>query len=88
VASGSITDNDGSSTVSVAVTDSSGAEQGSDPIAFTITRGGNIWSSIVVNLRWSGTATLGSDYTLTASGGTLAANGLSITLAPGVASTS
>ena len=60
----------------------SGAEQGSDPISFTITRTGNLWSNVVVNLGWSGTATLGADYAVSATGGTLSANGTTLTLAP------
>ena len=82
-ANGSIIDNDGSATVSIAATDNAGAEQGSDPIVFTVTRGGNIWSNVVVNLGWTRTATFGTDYTATVTGGTLAANGLTLTLAPG-----
>ena len=82
---GSILDNDGSSTVSVSAADASGAEAAADPIAFTVTRTGNLWSSIVVNLGWSGTATFGTDYTVTVTGGTLSANGATLTLAPGSA---
>ena len=36
-----------------------------------------------MNLTWSGTATYGTDYTVTASGGTLSANGQQLTLASG-----
>ena len=53
----------------------SGAEQGSDPID-SRSRGRTRFKQIVVNLTWSGTATLGADYTVSASGGTLSANGL------------
>jgi hypothetical protein len=70
----------------VSATDASGAEAGANPIVITVTRGGNIWSSIVVNLGWSGTASLGSDYTVSATGGTLSGNNLTLTLAPGVTS--
>jgi hypothetical protein len=83
-ATGSITDNDGTPSVSIAATDASGAEQGSDPIVFTVTRSGNAFTQIVVNLTWGGTATLGTDYTVTATGGTLSANSLQLTLAVGV----
>ena len=40
----------------------------------------------MVNLTWGGSATLTSDYTLTAVGGTLAADGSTLTLASGVTS--
>jgi hypothetical protein len=84
-ASGTITDND-TPVVSLAATDSSGAEQGTDPIVFSLTRGGSSSTSITVNLVWSGSAILTTDYAVSATGGTLAANGLSITLAAGVTS--
>ena len=71
--------------VTVDATDPTGVEQGADPIVFTITRTGSS-ATIVVALGWSGTAIRGTDYTITATGGTLAADGLSITLGPGVTS--
>jgi len=85
-ASGSILDND-SSIVSVTATDASGAEQGSDTLTFRITRGGALNGSITVALAWTGTATLGSDYTVAvnvAPGVTLSPDKLSLTLAAGV----
>jgi hypothetical protein len=84
-ASGTITDND-TPVVSLAATDSSGAEQGTDPIVFSLTRGGSSSTSITVNLVWSGSAVLTTDYTVSATGGTLASNRLSITLAAGATS--
>ena len=56
--------------VSVAATDAAGAEQGSDPIVFTITRSGSLTNQVVVNLTWSGAAVFGTDYTVTVTGGT------------------
>src|SRR5262249_53353217 len=61
-ASGSIADNDGTPSVSVAATDSTGGEQNQDPITFTVTRTVNPNTQIAVNLTWSGTATLVTDY--------------------------
>ena len=78
-------DSNTTASVSVTATDANGAEQAQDPVVFTITRSGSTANAITVNLGWSGTATLTSDYTLTASGGTL--NGTSsITLGAGVSS--
>jgi len=86
-ATGTITivDDDPAPVVSVTATDAAGAEQASDPIRFTVTRSANLNGAIVVNLAWSGTATYGTDYTVSATGGTLSANGLQLTLASGVA---
>ena len=83
-ADGTITDNDGTPSVAVVATDASGAEQGSDPIVFTVTRTVNLFRQIVVTLAWSGTATLTTDYTVTVVGGTLSSNKLQLTLASGV----
>ena len=77
-ATGTIADND--ALVTVTATDPSGAEQGQDPIVFTVTRSNYLTGNIIVNLTWSGTATLGTDYTLSSSGGTLSANGLTLTM--------
>jgi hypothetical protein len=82
-ASGTIADND-TPVVSASSTDASGAEQGSDPITFTVTRNASTGTSITINLAWNGTATLGTDYTVTAVGGTLSANSLQLTLGSGV----
>jgi Ca2+-binding RTX toxin-like protein len=84
-ASATITDND-TPLVSIAATDAAGAEQASNTIVFTLTRGGNSSTSITVNLGWSGTAVLTTDYAVSATGGTLASNRLSITLASGATS--
>jgi hypothetical protein len=84
-ATGTIIDND-TPLVSVAATDASGAEQASDPIVFSLTRAGSPSTSITVNLVWSGTAVLTTDYAVTATGGTLASNRLSIILAAGATS--
>ena len=85
-ASGTITDNDGTPRVSVGATDASGAEQGSDPIVFTVTRDTNLFPQITITLGWSGTATSNTDYAVTVTGGTLSSNKLQLTLAAGVAS--
>ena len=77
-ASGSIADND--TAVSVAATDSAGAEQLKDPIVFTVTRTGIVSGSTIVGLGWSGTA-LPADYTVTASGATLGSNASTLTFA-------
>ena len=68
---------------SVAATDAAGAEQGSDPIVFTITRSASLTNQVVVNLTWSGAAVFGTDYTVTVTGGTLSANGSTLTLPAG-----
>ena len=72
--------------INVAATDAAGAEQSQNTITFTVTRTVNTTVTTVVNLGWGGTATLTADYTLTASGGTLAANFLTLTFAPGQSS--
>ena len=64
IANGSIIDNDGSATVSIARPTTPAPRPEANPIVFTVTRGGNIWSNVVVNLGWTGTATLGTDYTV------------------------
>jgi hypothetical protein len=82
-ASGTIADNDLPAVVSIAGTDTNGAEQGLNPIVFTVTRTVTPNTQIVVNLAWSGAATFGTDYTVTVAGGTLSANGLQLTLLSG-----
>jgi len=62
-------------TVSVAATDASGAEQAQNPIVFTVSRSSST-GTLAVGIQWSGAATLGSDYTVTVSGGTLSGNTL------------
>ena len=47
---------------------------------------GRLNTAVTINLGWGGSATLTTDYTLTASGGTLGANGSTLTLAAGVTS--
>jgi Ca2+-binding RTX toxin-like protein len=83
-ASGSITDNDGPASVSIVATQSAGAEQNQVPIIFTVTRGTNVFSAITIGLGWSGTATRGTDYTVTVTGGTLNNNQTTLSLASGV----
>src|SRR5678815_3921130 len=70
--------------VTIAASDAGGSETAPDSIVFVITRTTVLTSAITINLSWSGTATLTSDYSVSATGGTLAANAQSITLAAGV----
>lgn len=56
-----ITDND-AATVTVAATDASAAEPGTDTGLFTVTRTGSTAAALTVNFSISGTATSGSDY--------------------------
>ncbi|HEX4996660.1 MAG TPA: Calx-beta domain-containing protein, partial [Terriglobia bacterium] len=81
-----ILNDDAAPQVSVAIIDATGSEQNRDPLAFAITRTANLTGDIVVNLSWAGTATLISDYTLSVTGGVLAANGSTLTLASGATS--
>ncbi|HQF94492.1 MAG TPA: Calx-beta domain-containing protein [Microthrixaceae bacterium] len=64
-------------TVSVAVTDATGAETGSDPIVFTVTRTGSTSAALAVNVNLGGTAT-SADYTVVVTGGTLTGGVLTI----------
>jgi Calx-beta domain/Matrixin len=71
-----INNDDVASVVTVAATDASGSEPGSEKISFTVTRTTNLNGALTVNLAWGGTASA-SDYT----------GGVStVTLADGVAS--
>jgi hypothetical protein len=81
---GTITDNEPPS-VSVTPTDAAGAEQGSGPIVFTVTRTGSTTGTLAVTLTWTGTAALTTDYAIAAAGGTLSNNGLTLTFAAGSA---
>jgi hypothetical protein len=83
-ASGTIIDND--VTISAAVTDGAGSETPGDPIVFTVNRAGTTGTT-VVNLTWTGAATLTADYTVVASGTgvTLSADSLTLTFDPGAA---
>ena len=84
-ASGTIADNDAWPVITITAADSAGGESGQDPITLEITRTGTLDTTITVALAWSGTAALGSDYTVMASGGTLSADGTQLILAAGVA---
>ena len=83
-ATGTIDDND-TPVITVNTSDGSGAEQGLDPVVFTVTRSGNTAVSTAVTLAWSGLATLTTDYTVAVSGTgvTLSANRLTLTFAAG-----
>ncbi|HEX5591393.1 MAG TPA: Calx-beta domain-containing protein [Candidatus Limnocylindrales bacterium] len=80
-----ITNDDAQPTVSLAATDASAGEAGSNVGVFTITRAANLTGSLVIGLAWSGTAST-ADYSVSVSGGTLAADRSSITMSGGVAS--
>jgi hypothetical protein len=71
-------------TVSVEATTATADEVGAVPGVFTITRTVTTQTELTVLLSWSGTATYGSDYTLTVTGGTLSADRSTLLLAAGV----
>ena len=68
--------------VSAAATDSSGSEQGPDPIVFTVSRTGPTGAALIVNVGWTGAAASG-DYTIAVAGGTLSADRATLTIAAG-----
>jgi chitinase len=72
--------------VSLTVSDPSAGETGPNTGSFTITRATNPTGTIVINLTWGGTATHGSDYTVSATGGTLSADRTTLIMADGVGS--
>jgi hypothetical protein len=79
-----ITNDDLAPVVSISATDASGAEQGQDPVKFTVTRSTNLVGAATVNLAWGGTAAA-ADYTAsTSAGGTISGN--TLTIAAGVGS--
>ncbi|HLL93783.1 MAG TPA: Calx-beta domain-containing protein, partial [Spirosoma sp.] len=72
-------------TVSITATDATGAEAGSDPVTFRITRTGSTTDPLSVSYTVGGTATNGTDYTPTMAGTATIAAGqpsVDITLAP------
>ncbi len=68
--------------VTVAVADALGAEAGSNPIVFTVTRTGITTGATSVTLVWSGSALTG-DYTVAVTGATISANRLTLTFGAG-----
>ena len=65
--------------VTAVATDSTGSEQGQDPLTFVVSRSGSTASSLTVTLDWStGSATYGTDYTVTVAGGSISANGTTL----------
>jgi len=85
-ASATIADNDPVPTsVTLTASDAGATEAAGNAGAYTLTRSTST-GSLTVALAWSGNATLGSDYTLTATGGTVAANGTTFTFSAGVTS--
>ncbi|MDO9175785.1 MAG: Calx-beta domain-containing protein, partial [Actinomycetota bacterium] len=82
-----IQNDDAAPSVSVTTIDATGAEAATpNPITFTVARSANLVGDITVNLGWGGTAAPGTDYTVSASGGTLSADRLTLTLAANVTS--
>jgi len=67
--------------VSVAASDPAGAERGSDPLVFTVTRSGSTAAALEVQLNVGGTASA-SDYVVSVTGGTY--SGGVLTVAAGV----
>jgi hypothetical protein len=54
--------------------------------SFTVTRAANSAGALTIALTWSGTATAGADYSVTAAGATLSTDRSTLTLASGAAS--
>jgi hypothetical protein len=77
-----VDDDTPSPAVSVAATDAAGSEAAQNPIVFAVTRSSST-GTLAVGVAWSGAATLGADYTVTVSGGTL--SGGTLTFAAGSA---
>ncbi|MBI3417784.1 MAG: hypothetical protein HY043_21035 [Verrucomicrobia bacterium] len=70
----------GPPTVTIAVTDSSASETGSDTGSFTVTRTGSTANALTVNFSVSGSATSGSDYQALGSSVTIPANATGATI--------
>ncbi|MEZ0607220.1 cellulose binding domain-containing protein [Fibrella sp. WM1] len=71
--------------VSITATDAAGAEAGSDPVTFTLSRTGSTDADLTVNYTIGGTATNGTDYTPALSGVVVIPAGqssVSLTLTP------
>jgi hypothetical protein len=79
-----ITNDDLAPVVSIAATDAAGAEQGLNPIAFTVTRTTNLVGAINVGLAWGGSATA-ADYNVSLSAGA-SISGNVLTIPSGVGS--
>jgi hypothetical protein len=80
-----ITNDDVRPAIALTATDAGGAEQGQDPVVFTVTRTVNLAGTLAVALSWGGQAARGADYTVSVSAGaTLSADGLTLTLDDGV----
>jgi hypothetical protein len=72
-------------TVTLVTTDDVATELSLTSGTFELRRTGDTSSTLVVNLTWTGTGALGGDYTLSATGGTISADGLTATFAAGSA---
>ena len=84
-ATASIADNDVAAlpTLTATATDANGSETAPNTITFVLTRATATGTAFMANLQWAGTAGYGTDYTVSASAGTLAANGSTLTFAVG-----
>ena len=78
-----VTNDDTTVTVSVGVTDSSASEVGADPATFVVTRDVAIADTLQVRITWSGTAVRGVDYSVSVTGGSLSADGRTLTFSAG-----
>ncbi len=79
-ASGTITDDEGLPTISVAVSPSSVTEDGATNLVYTFTRTGATTSALTVNYATSGTATAASDFTGTSASIVIPAGAASATV--------
>ncbi|MCI0535950.1 MAG: hypothetical protein L0Z50_12060 [Verrucomicrobiales bacterium] len=81
-----IVDDDTPPAVTIVATTATASETNPGaPLAFVVTRTGNTTDAVTINLSRAGTATFNTDYNFAATGGTLSANGLTLTLSAGVA---
>lgn len=81
-----ITNDDPLPVITVSVADDAGAEEGSDPIRFTVGRTNNLEGAVSVGLSWTGAAALGADYVISVTGGALSSDGRVLTLPSGATS--
>ena len=81
-----IVDDDGPQVVTVTAVSPFAAEAGPVAATFTVARGTNVSNALDVALAWGGSATAIADYVLSVSGGTLSADGMTLTIAAGARS--
>jgi Ca2+-binding RTX toxin-like protein len=84
-ASGVVTilNDDVASTVSVTATDATATEGGADRATFVIQRVGDLAAPLAVKLAWTGSGIYGVDYTVSVVGGSLSADGQTLTMGAG-----